>query len=369
MAEKKKQHYVPKFYLRNFSKDEKSLNLYNIANNKLIIGDSIRNQCSDKYFYGKDGKIENVFQNIESVSGELLKKMVAVNYLPRYKTVEHTILQLFIVTLYSRTKFKYDELNEIIDKIGKSILKMHPDVDLDLLDKVELKFDDPLQLPLLNSITNYHLAQDLSLALFINNTNISFITSDHPVVYYNKWTEDIKNFCGVGLASKGLLIFLPLSPKVLLLLYDSSIYIIGNKKDSVHILDNGGDIEEINLLQWLNSNDNIYFYNDYDSNRIIAESKKYSAKRNNDKIKIQERGNSSQGKLIGFHSSKLNMALNVSVIKLRKQAKRMNNENKILEVRNPKLFELSRIFRNKVDNGQYAATEWNEFIEDFVKKS
>ena len=321
MSEKKNQHYVPKFYLRNFSSNGKSLNIFNISNRKIIIGDSIKNQCSDDYFYGKDGIIENTFQNIESVSCELLKKIITEQYVPKLKSQEHTILQLFIVTLYSRTKFKYDELNEIINKIGKSTLEMYPDVDKDLLSKVVVKYDYPLQFPLLNAFSSYHLAQDLKINLLINRSNTSFITSDHPVVYYNKLAENIRNYGTVGLASKGLLIFLPLSPEVLLLLYDASIYKIGNKKDLVNYLDKKEDVENINLLQWLSSYDNIYFFNDSESPKILADSIKIMPMRNNDKVKIQERGSSQKGKLMGFHSNKLKMKLNVSAIKLRKQAK------------------------------------------------
>jgi hypothetical protein len=36
------QHYVPKFYLRNFSEDKRRLNLVNIAREKVILGGSLR---------------------------------------------------------------------------------------------------------------------------------------------------------------------------------------------------------------------------------------------------------------------------------------------------------------------------------------
>lgn len=367
MSKKKNQHYVPQFYLRNFSNDEKSLNLFNISNKKIIIGDSIRNQCSDDYFYGKDGIIENTFQNIEKSSSELINKIILEKYIPHLKSQDHTVLQLFIVTLYSRTKFKYDEQNEIIDKTGKSTLEMHPEVDKKLLSEVVVKFDYPLQFSLLNAFSGYHLAQDLDIHLLVNRSNISFITSDHPVVYYNKWAENIKNFGAIGLASKGLLIFLPLSPETALLLYDSAIYKIGNKKDLISYIDKHEDIDNINLLQWLNSNDNIYYYNDSDSQKMLIDSEKNIPLRNRDKVKLQERGDSKNGKLIGFHSRKLKMKLNVSVIRLRKQAKQIDEGDRILKVRNPLLLKTVREFRRNVDEGKYAITEWNEFIENIVK--
>jgi hypothetical protein len=366
MSKKKNQHYVPQFYLRNFSKDEKSLNLFNISNKKNIIGDSIRNQCSDDYFYGKDEIIENTFQNIEDVSGELIRKIILEKYIPQLKSQDHTILQLFIVTLHSRTKFKYEELDEIIDKMGKSTLEMYPDVDKKLLSKVVVKFDYPLQFSLLNAFSSYHLAQDLRIHLLVNGSNIDFITSDHPVVYYNKWAENIKNFGAIGLASKGLLILLPLSPKILLLLYDPAIYKIGNIKDSISYINKNEDIDNINLLQWLSSNDNIYYYNESDFSKISIDSEKNIPLRNREKVMIQERDDSKSGKLIGFHSHKLKMKLNVSVIKLRKQAKRIDEGDRILKIRNPLLLTAVREFRKHVDARKYAITEWNEFIKEIV---
>jgi len=366
MSKKKNQHYVPQFYLRNFSKDRKSLNLFNISNNKSIIGDSIRNQCSDDYFYGKNGIIENTFTNIEKISGELITKMILKKYIPKLKSQDHTILQLFIVTLYSRTKYKYNEFNEILNKTGKSTLKLHPEIDEKLLSEVELKSEFPLQYPLLNAFSSYQLIQDLKIHLFVNKSNISFLTSDHPVVHYNKWTENIENFGTIGLASKGLLIFLPLSPEILVLLYDSSIYRIGLTKEFISNIEKDEDVENINLLQWLSSNDNIYYYNADDSPKIIIDSGKYIPMRNSEKIIIQERGDSQDGKLIGFHSQKLKMKLNVSIINLSIQAKRIIENDRVLKVRNPLLLKTVREFRKKVDEGLYKITEWNEFINDIA---
>lgn len=110
---------------------------------------------------------------------------------------------------------------------------MYPEVDKELLKKIRIKYDNPLQFSLRNAFSSYHLAQDLRIHLLINNTKNHLITSDHPVVYYNKWRENIKDIGTIGLASKGLLIFLPLSPEILLLLYDPTVYMIDNGRNNV----------------------------------------------------------------------------------------------------------------------------------------
>lgn len=366
MSKTKNQHYVPQFYLRNFSNNAKSINFINLSSGKIIIGDSIKNQCSEDYFYGKTIPIEKAFGEIETYSGALLKKIINENYIPSSKKQDHSILQLFVVTLHSRTKYKVEEQNEIANKMGKSFLELHPDVDKKLLDKVDIKLDFPLHYPILTSLTRYHLAQDLSIHLFTNNTRNNFITSDHPVIYYNKWVENIKDYGAVGLTSKGLLIFLPLSPQKLLLLYDGSVYKIGNKKDSITILKDPKEIDNINLMQWLKSRDNIYFYSEDEQNKIKTDSQVNTHLRQQSKIQFQERDNLNGSKIVGFYSSKLKMKLNINQIKIRKQASQYKMNEKILAIRNPKLLELVNEFAEQIKAKRYKSTEWNKFLADKV---
>lgn len=367
MPEKKNQHYVPKFYLQNFSKNGRSINLFNISNNRIIIGDSIKNQCAEDYFYSKESIIENAFGNIETLSSKLLKRIITERYIPVSKTQDHSLLQLFVVMLHSRTKYVYDEQNEMVDKLAKSVLKLHPQVEKESLNKVTFNYDNPLQLPLFNAFTGYHLAQDLGIHLFQNKTDTNFITSDHPVIFYNKWTEEVKDYGAIGLASKGLLIFLPLSSKTMLILYDGSVYKIGYKKDFVTELENPKEIENMNILQWLCCRDNIYFLDEENQNNISTNAQKYIPLRNKNKIQLQERGFTNKGKLIGFHGTKLKTKLEVGAIKIIKPARAVKVEDRILSVRNPKLRELVREFSEKVSNKEYNASEWNKYIEDIVK--
>lgn len=53
MAKNKKQHFVPRFYLRKFSADGRSVNIWNLTNEKRIQGANLKNQCYKDYFYGE----------------------------------------------------------------------------------------------------------------------------------------------------------------------------------------------------------------------------------------------------------------------------------------------------------------------------
>ena len=151
------------------------------------------------------------------------------------------------------------------------------------------------------------------------------------MTYYNKWTEDIKNYGSVGLASKGLLIFLPLSPKKLLLLYDKSVYKVGSKKGSMSILRDPKEIDNINLMQWLKCHDNIYFYHKDEQIKIKSNSQVNIRLRQQSKVKLQERQNLDGSKVIGVYSSKLKMKLNISSIKIRKQAKQFKTNERMAQ--------------------------------------
>ena len=76
MPEYKNQHYVPQFQFRQFSNDGKGIFIYNLKTKQKIWG-SIKNQCSEDYFYSKNGKVETIFSELESMTLEILKKIMA----------------------------------------------------------------------------------------------------------------------------------------------------------------------------------------------------------------------------------------------------------------------------------------------------
>lgn len=54
MADKKKQHYVPKFYMRKFLFDSNRYFLYNLEKNSNYGLVPYKDQCYADFFYGKD---------------------------------------------------------------------------------------------------------------------------------------------------------------------------------------------------------------------------------------------------------------------------------------------------------------------------
>ena len=59
MPEKKKQHYIPKMYMKLFANDNGAVNIFNIKSEKKIPDVPYADQCYKDYYYGHDLIWEN----------------------------------------------------------------------------------------------------------------------------------------------------------------------------------------------------------------------------------------------------------------------------------------------------------------------
>jgi hypothetical protein len=99
---------------------------------------------------------------------------------------------------------------------------------------------------------------DLTWALLCNETDAEFVTSDAPVVLYNQWCQGARRQGNTGMAASGLQVFLPLSPRFCLLLFDDDIYNVG-ERDGVVAVDSRRDAIGVNGLQLLAAESNLYY--------------------------------------------------------------------------------------------------------------
>lgn len=224
ITDKKRQHYVPQFYLKNFSTAKKNNNYiiycYDRINNK-IYPNNVKNIAQEEYFNETEElSIENGLDKHEHTSSILINELI--------KTQEYQILNDFVVKSYLssymlrqiiRTKnirnqiedyfqSMIDEEIEIPEKVKKYDIKNA---------KEEAKFGHI-------ALTYKEFYDKLSYfvmkkwILIKNQTDINFWTSDNPVAIYNK---DGQRF----LDKMDTHIFLPLTPKLCLCLIEPASYI------------------------------------------------------------------------------------------------------------------------------------------------
>jgi len=189
MPENKRHHYVPRFYLRNFSSGERRcIGLFNIASGKLVEQASIKDQAYRDYFYGKDLKTENRLAKIEGEADRVIAEIIRTGRPPvRYQT-DFGTLCIFIMIQDNRTVKSVTTLNEMAEKLAKALLSRNindPEM-LKHLPDLKLETTHPFSILLRQALVVEPLIHDLRLKVLHNVSGVPFITSDHPVVKHNQ---------------------------------------------------------------------------------------------------------------------------------------------------------------------------------------
>jgi hypothetical protein len=265
-TDSKNQHYVPKFYLRNFSVDnnQKEIRLFNLKSKKFVATASIKHQASSNFYYGKDGKVEKQLSDLEGILAKAIAETLRTLERPKYFSERHVELLTFMVSTELRNPVRKRTYEQMTDGMMKKLLSVDPKFKdkpelLQILDTIEIipKYSSTYSLSYLQHVVEITL--DLHIKLFVNKTSIPFITSDNPVIRYNQLLEMKSSSNSVtGFGLQGLEIFIPLSENVLLLFYDSQPYYVGSKKQKKVTLDRAEDVDQLNLLQMANCYSNVY---------------------------------------------------------------------------------------------------------------
>lgn len=344
MADKKKQHYVPRFYLKYFSifGNGDAIGVYNIKSKKYIPVGSVNNQAYSNYFYGDDLVLENVLCDLEGQASVVISNIINYRGLPAHAE-DYLILLMFVIFQANRTKYQAEELNEMIDKQFHVIFKD----DHEFKEKFaphKIEFTNPMQFGLKIVAEILPITFDLDCMLIINNSKVPFITSDNPVVIYNQFLEGRKTYGGIGgLGQKGLQLFLPISPKMLLLFYDGRIYHMGSsKKSCVLQITDTKDIYYLNLLQAVNANENIYFNHHCEKSyldNLVVRGEVFFRKEKSNVLEYVSSNRKERSSILHLYREDIRISLELSFIRESKEAKRYNLDDKMVHVRNPEIIK------------------------------
>jgi len=265
-TEKANQHYIPKFYLRHFSylDNQNQIGVFNTKSSFFIKDGKLKKQAFKKYFYGKDGVLEDFYQRMENIMAPLMVDLTNEKIPGQFSTEQSDLLHL-IFTMESRNPMRLNILKQILLDQKKRV------------DEIDNSFYDMDKVNFLNKFIeneNLHktvigtlggrvmLSMDLKFKLLKNRTQNPFITSDYPVVKYNQFMETQNWFEGMNYNGTGWLgqqIFFPLNEKYLLIIFDSDIYKVGNKKEGVVDISDKHSIDSLNILQFLNCTNTVFF--------------------------------------------------------------------------------------------------------------
>lgn len=264
IIEKENQHYVPQFYLKFFSLNEKSVGMYRFAENKAIKHASIKDNFNISFFYGEDGKMEDAFANLEGKWNTIIKQILETQKLP-IDIENQLLIRLLFLLQSARTKFKGDEWDNYTTKLYSEILSYQ---EHDLYSKIKGKFKIQSKCPAMPYIqAAFELIPqtcDLTIGLIVNESKLEFITSDNPVIFCNHLFEFKKLRRGFGFANIGIQFFLPISPRIMLCMYDANIYDLITPRTT-----HTSKIKKLNSMIVNNSGEAIVFKCDAHSDKFI----------------------------------------------------------------------------------------------------
>jgi hypothetical protein len=369
----KRHHYVPAFYLRRFSSDGNSINLYNIPSSRRVEGANLRRQCYRNYMYGADPALERGLAGAEGELAALLRKMDQYRDVPPPFTPDHVALALYFAMQESRTQYAADQMDEMHDQLVQRLMgpvMAAKGIDLSQF-RVTLKH--PVLLSMSVALESYPLLLDMAYKLLVNQTSEEFVTSDNPVVSYNQLLSFRTFGSNCGLACKGLQMFLPLDHQKMLLLFDPVAYRVGQHRRTVVEVTSPQDVYALNTLQACAASANIYFHGD--ALDTAALHRKAAPFFRSEKATVRAFQNPSvqpgqRQELVTTSRSDIRTNLSLSFVTLRTFAKRWRDrarQQKMqpgAEVRNPELVDGFREFRTEVKAGKYRSGDFLRFMAD-----
>jgi hypothetical protein len=240
-------------------------------------------QAQKNYLYGSDQKLENIFGMLENEAAPIMMKLMSNNF--ELTNEEKLHLKLFILYQMNRTPGNVELLNTSIESIIKNAAS-HDKFIKEKLNKFSVGINNPYMFLFTMATKAIHVIMDLRIGLLESNPNNPFVIGQNPVIRLNPFlkTKGWK-FSTQGLILKGTMIIMPISPQFAVILYDSNRYTLVNKNPKWVI--NNTDINLLNRLQYLNTDECIYFMHIPDINyykQILHETKLF---RNDVKANIE----------------------------------------------------------------------------------
>lgn len=256
MPDYKKQHFIPKCYLKNFTSEEMVFSIYNHKTEKFVDNVPYKNQCQKNYFYNYEW--EKKLNKIETKWGEIFKK---INCEDELSIEEVKLLKIFSIYQHLRTKVEYNYSLEREKESLREVFKMtclsknlsYTDSGFNSFWESFDKYTSPVEN--LNNAEDFeNEIDDLKLLIITYNTNTKLISSDSPVIMTNPFCKN------VGFQMIGLIIFFAVSPNKLAVFYDNKIYT--ESKDALYSISyDEKEVKALNNIQYIMSEDIIYGIN------------------------------------------------------------------------------------------------------------
>ncbi len=325
MADKKKQHYVPKFYMRRFLCDPNRYYLFNIEKNKNYGPVPYKDQCYEDYFYGKDKIWEDKLSIKERNWENAFNRFISGDY----SSDVITLLKEFAIFQKGRTVDQVEKQIDINAEMVFQQMKMIIDHDKTINDKekyyVEAK-NRALESTKQNMTPNALLdifekivdtIEDLSFTHLQFQTKEKLISSDNPIIMLNTFTNN------VGFGNIGLIIMFPISPNDLIIFYDDKIYCKLRNHQNIKIK-NEYVTKKINKMVFCNSNNLVY--SPVDFKKYLFDDELFNWWKKNQDIKCVSTASTKNDAIVAVHYPNLQYTNDLYLFDIESKFDAVNND-------------------------------------------
>lgn len=230
MSEAKNQHYVPQFLLRHFANPAtKALHTFDKQTRRSFVTNP-RNVAGETYFYeveveaGVRVSMEEALAGLEATAAAVLGKVIAAESLSSIGIEERVEIARFFAVQVTRTR----QLRAMVQDVGGQIeawlhaMGMDP-TKVDGFSPIGTEEAKRITMQLTEESRRELVPHFMTKTWLLvrNTTEQPFMLSDNPVALYNSRPAGF--FGNLGLASPGVEIHLPLTPRLGLTLLCPSI--------------------------------------------------------------------------------------------------------------------------------------------------
>lgn len=292
-----KQHYIPRCYLKRFSDNDKSIFTYDKQQSKTYSTSMMSVCCENDMYTISDSFIEknneetdnhlnklslehDYFANfMEPMFSQLLQsidvikdKWILGSEQYRLQFEEKRVLALHIVTQFFRlpqlqnsTVDDYLSIRkDAIDLFKYALAKQKDDESINNL-KIDIEYDAPL----LNAKLTYRNNEMLmsfanaiasNIWMFLVSKNSNFYTSDFPIVV-EPHVKDVRPMY-MGLAQYGGELTYPLSPSLMLVVFDKKYFKKKEESDCTFSIADDREIRRQNMLRYFYAKRHVFSIKD-----------------------------------------------------------------------------------------------------------
>ena len=217
MPSNKRHHYVPRFYLKNFSGDGRSINLFNLDRNRIVRNASFKTQCYKDYYYGRNQVLEKLLADIEGESAQILAYIIENRQLPSTNE-QRKKLSIYLMAQHGRIPNTTAVVSEMRDRFASAIRDIAKETgEAEVEDFSNL---DAVLTSVALSIKAYTCLADLQGRLLLSAPGQEFITSDTPVASCNSFFSYRPFGDAASFGWRGYRLVFPISPTLALFLFD-----------------------------------------------------------------------------------------------------------------------------------------------------